>query len=89
MYTFGKEGEGNGNFLDLRCSSVTKAGQLLVCDRNNHRIQIFELNGKFFAKFGTYGSEIGQLSGPISSAFLSHGRIVVTDIDNNRLQILE
>jgi len=89
LYTFGKGGEGDGNFHDLRCLSVTKAGQLLVCDRNNHRIQIFELNGKFFAKFGTYGSEIGQLNGPISSAFLSNGRIVVTDIDNNRIQILE
>ena len=89
LYSFGKKGEGDGEFNSPRCLSVTKEGELLVCDRNNHRIQIFELNGMFLGTFGKNGSEIGQFDGPNSSAFLSDGRIVVTDIDNNRVQILE
>jgi len=50
---------------------------------------MFKLNGTFLGKFGTKGREIGQFNGPLSSAVLSDGRIVVTDIDNNRVQILE
>ena len=39
-------------FNEPRCLSVTKAGHLMVCDTLNHRVQVFELSGKFLAKFG-------------------------------------
>ncbi|CAH3159528.1 unnamed protein product [Pocillopora meandrina] len=48
QYKFGKEGEGNGEFNYPTCLSVNKSGHLMVCDSYNHRIQVFELNGKFF-----------------------------------------
>ena len=89
LYTFGKEGNGNGEFDCPRCLSLTKAGQLVVCDRKNYRIQIFDMSGKSLGKFGTKGSETGQFDGPISSAFLSDGRLVVADVLNDRVQILE
>ena len=61
----------------------------MVCDAGNHRVQVFEQSGKFITKFGTKGSGIGEFNGPVSTAVLSDGRIVVTDFYNNRVQIFE
>ena len=61
----------------------------MVCDKLNHRVQVFELNGKFITKFGTKGSGIGEFNVPVSTAVLADGRIVVSDIYNNRIQIFE
>ena len=61
----------------------------MVCDTNNHRIQVFEVNGKFLGKFGSEGDKIGQLCRPTSTAVLSDGMIIVTDYDNHRVQIFE
>ena len=47
LYKFGKKGSGDGEFNQPRCISVNKAGHLMVCDRGNHRVQVFELSGKF------------------------------------------
>ena len=68
---------------------MNKAGHLLVCDKMNHRIQVFELSGKFIAKFGEKGSDLGQFNEPMSTAVLSDGRIVVSDFSNHRIQIFE
>ena len=32
----------------------------LLVDTNNHRVQVFELSGKFVTKFGGKGSETGE-----------------------------
>ena len=61
----------------------------MVCDVGNNRIQVFELNGKFVGKFGTKGSDLGEFASPRSLAFLSDGRSVVSDWNNNRIQIFE
>ena len=89
LYKFGNEGEGDGEFKDPQCLSVDKAGHLMACDSENHRVQVLEVNGKFITKFGRYRSEIGELSGPTSTAVLTDGRVVVTESDNNRIQIIE
>ena len=89
LYQFGKEGDGDGEFDDVGCLSVDKAGHLMVCDELNHRVQVFELNGKFITKFGTKGSGIGDLNRPTSIAVCSDGRIAVTDRFNHRIQIFE
>ena len=68
---------------------MDKAGHLLVCDSGNYRIQVFELSGKFVAKFGTKGSGMGALNAPVSVAVLSDGKIVVSDFGNSRIQIVE
>ena len=68
---------------------MDKAGHLMVCDTSNHRIQVFDLSGKFVAKFGTKGSGMGELNQPVSAAVLSDGKIVVSDNKNSRIQIFE
>ena len=61
----------------------------MVCDTKTHRIQVFDLNGNFLAKFGNEGSGEGEFNKPVATTVLSDGRIIVTDIDNHRIQIFE
>ena len=61
----------------------------MVCDKNNHRIQVFELSGKFSGMFGIKGGNLGEFNHPTSLAVLSNGQIVVCDAFNHRIQILE
>ena len=61
----------------------------MVCDTDNHRIQVFELNGKFVAKFGTQGNKLGEFNCPFSVAVLSNNQIVVCEWGNHRIQIFE
>ena len=68
---------------------MTQSKHLLVCERYNHRIQVFELDGKFVGKFGTNGSKLGEFNDPFSVAILSNDQIMVSDSKNNRIQIFE
>ena len=84
LYKFGNEGKGGGEFNKPRCLSVDKAGNLMVCDRANDRVQVLELSGKLITTFKlmTGGS-------PVSIAVLSDGRIVVSVFGDNRIQIIK
>ena len=44
LYKFGKKGNADGEYNDPFCLSVDKAGHLLVCYSENHRIQVFDLS---------------------------------------------
>ena len=85
----GKEGNEDGEFIGPRYLSVNREGLLIVCDSENHRVQEFELSGKFVTKFGSEGSERGEFKYPVSTASLSNGRIVVSDGSNHRIQIFD
>ena len=61
----------------------------MVCERDNHRVQVFELSGKFVTKFGKYGRGPGEFNKPTSIAVLSDGRIVVADWLSSRIQIFK
>ena len=61
----------------------------MVCDGGNHWIQVFDLGGKFVAKFGTKGSGMGEFKTPVSAAVVSDGKIVVSELNNSRIQIFE
>ena len=68
---------------------MNNAEQLMVSDTLNHRIQVFDLSGKFVAKFGTEGRRIGEFDGPLSAAVLSDDKTVVSDNGHSRIQIFE
>ena len=76
LYKFGNEGD--GNVLDPRGLSVDKAGHLMVCDSANDKVQILELTGKFIANFELMSDRIREFVGPVSTASLTDGRIVVS-----------
>ena len=88
MCKFGA-GYGDREFKTPVCLSITKAGHLIVCDGGNHRVQVFEISGKFVSKFGSYGSGKGELYVPVSAEVLSDGKIVVSEFFNHRVQVFE
>ena len=61
----------------------------MVCDKENCRIQVFDLSRKFVTKFGRKGSGMGEFNTPVSAAVLSDGKIVVSDFFNHRVQLFE
>ena len=84
LYQFGREGTADGEFGRPMGLAVDKSGRLVVCDNNNHRIQLFQLDGAFCCKFGTKPS----FNMPISVAVLSDGKLVVTQFGGDNVQLL-
>ena len=65
-----------------------KNGNIIVADRSNNRIQIFDNNGKFVHKFGSAGSRNGQFDRPAGvTCDNERGTIIVADKDNHRIQV--
>ncbi|MFH0812980.1 MAG: NHL repeat-containing protein [Pseudomonadota bacterium] len=67
--------------------TVDNSGFVYVADYGNHRIQKFTSEGQFVAKWGTYGSEPGNLNRPVAVACGSSGRVFVSDTFNHRIQV--
>ncbi len=54
---FGRYGEKHGEFSEPWGISFYN-GEIIVSDRNNHRIQIFNKNGDFIRQFGSSGADM-------------------------------
>jgi DNA-binding beta-propeller fold protein YncE len=57
-----------------------------VADTWNHRIQKFDSNGNFIAKWGSLGSGDGEFDSPCGVAVDTQGFVYVADEDNHRIQ---
>jgi sugar lactone lactonase YvrE len=73
--TWGKKGTAPGDFDIPHCLVFDSQGRLLVCDRNNNRIQIFDQDGQFI-------SEMKQYSRPSGIALDKNGMIYVADSES-------
>merc|ERR1711872_1212116 len=51
--TFGSQGAGNGQFNYPWGLCTDALGFIYVCDKENHRVQVFQSDGTFVAKFGS------------------------------------
>ncbi len=67
-------------------------GDIFVADTWNHRIQVFDSEGRFKAKWGSFGQELSpgrggafQLWGPRGLDIDAWGNLVVADTGNHRL----
>ena len=82
--TFGKQGEGKGQFNSPCGITCDIAGSVYVTDRRNHRVQVFTAEGKFLRMFGKHGKGRGELSFPIGIALdLSSKQVYVSETYNN------
>ena len=63
--------------------------QAYVCDMENNRIQVFDLELSFITSFGSKGSGQGQYDWPTDLAFDSQGNIYVSENNSNRVQVLD
>ena len=50
---------------------------------------MFSLDGKFISKFGTHGTEWGQLSHPSDIATDEYGFILVTEYNTHRVSVFD
>ena len=59
-------------------------GFIYVCDKENHRIQVFQSNGSFVRKFGRLGNGTGHFDNPHYVAVSSDNKVYVSDSSNHR-----
>jgi sugar lactone lactonase YvrE len=62
-------------------------GSLYAADWFNHRIQQFASDGSFVREWGNYGPQEGSLIFPRGLLVTSAGDVVVTDSENNRIDV--
>ncbi|XP_005112994.1 tripartite motif-containing protein 2-like [Aplysia californica] len=83
----GRKGRGRGQF-EMPCGvAATRAGDLVVADTENHRVQLFSPDGAFKLKFGEKGTKPEQLCYPIGVAMTTTDNIVVSDSVNAAIKI--
>jgi len=61
---FGSEGSDDGQFDDPSSVACNSRGEIVIVDSENHRIQVFDGNGKFMFKFGSQGNGNGEFDQP-------------------------
>ncbi|CAG0879687.1 unnamed protein product [Cyprideis torosa] len=77
---FGEFGVLEGQFTEPSGVAVNAQNDIIVADTNNHRIQIFDKEGRFKFQFGECGKRDGQLLYPNRVAVVRpSGDIVVTE----------
>ena len=83
LYKFGREGNQNGQ-LNWSCGLLLdSSNNLLVCDKNNNRVQQFSLDGRFT------GKTVTDLPTPVRIATAPDGCIIVTCTAANKVYILK
>ena len=83
------QGKGNGQFTNPRGLVVDSAGNILVSDSGNGRIQKFSPAGVFLNIIGNMGQGPGEFREPNGIAVDSSGNIYVADVGNHRIQKLK
>ena len=67
--------------------AVNERGQIIVADRTECSVSIFNANGGKVKSFGSSGSGPGQMSYPVGVALTATGDILVCDQINHRIQL--
>jgi DNA-binding beta-propeller fold protein YncE len=60
--------------------------KIFVADRDNHRVVVYDQQGKFLYQFGKKGKGTNQFQHPWGLAIDGKGRLLVSDHSNNRIQ---
>ena len=85
---FGSRGSSQCQFLGpFYICTYTDHGKsvIVVSDKHNHRIQLFDVLGKHIRTYGEYGMGEGQLFEPQGVTVDPLGRILVSDCNNSRV----
>jgi sugar lactone lactonase YvrE len=84
--TIGVQSAGAAEVID-NCP-VSNPVSLYVVDKNNDRVQVFDLHGKFLYQYGAgHGSGDGQFVEAYGIHFDSNNQAMITDSGNARVQI--
>jgi tripartite motif-containing protein 71 len=88
----GKRGRGDGEFFHPQAVCTDEDDHIYVADTNNHRIQVFNVDGSFLYKFGKEGSQAGKFNDPMAICMGSGEHrdcIVIADYWNERVVIVK
>jgi DNA-binding beta-propeller fold protein YncE len=81
---WGEYGSGDGQ-LNSPMRLNIRGNALLVADRDNDRVQMFDLNGRFLRKFGTQGYGRDNLRNTFEADFDADGNVYIADFANGRI----
>ena len=85
---FGETGIKDGQFQCPQGLAMSKCGRLYICDRNNHRIQVYNTENKKERFCYTYGQEKGLFNHPTDIALnKEEDKLFITDTDNHKVQV--
>ena len=87
VLSFGKEGSGDGMFKYPLGVAVSDRDEIVVADKHNHRVQVFDSNGTFLRSFGHKGENAGEVNRPFGIAIDKDRNILVSEFYNHRVQI--
>ena len=84
----GEKGKKEGEFDDPRGLTLYD-NEVYVCDSDNNRIQIFDLDLNFIRSIGSRGEGKGEFIKPLDIKFDTDGNMYVADWSNNgRVQVM-
>ena len=81
----GQRGSKEGEFKDPRGVTLYD-NQVYVCDRENHHIQVFDLDLNFIR---SHGKGRGEFNAPFDVKFDSGGNMYVAEYGNRRVQVMD
>jgi len=81
-------GSGPGQFKGIAGIAVDCVGNVIVSDKGNHRIQIFNPDFTEVRIIGNRGDAYGEFKNPTGLAVDCNGNIFVCDTGNNRIQVI-
>ncbi len=84
--TLAGAGSGDGQLVSPLGAAVDPVGNVYVADNGNERIQKFDGNGGFIAKWGVQGSGPGEMNWPSDVSVAPDGSVYNTDTTNHRVQ---
>lgn len=87
LFEFGREGENDGQLCRPWGVCCSREGYILVANRSNNRIEVYNKNGQFRHNFGTSGKLNGQFDRPASVVCDRMNRAIIADKDNHRIQL--
>eukprot|EP00058_Branchiostoma_floridae_P003903 XP_002589391.1 hypothetical protein BRAFLDRAFT_77833 [Branchiostoma floridae] len=76
----GGQGQGEGQFNQPYFVCVDKEDNIIVADKSNNRVQVFDKDLNFRHKFGQYGRQPQDMMGPHGVSADSRGNIVLANL---------
>jgi len=83
---WGGYGSEEGQFNYPKGIAVDAHGNVYVADSYNHRVQVFDAEGRFLRQWGSQGNAPGQFQEPWGIAVDGEGNVYVADTWNHRIQ---
>ena len=87
--SWGRLGDKPGEFSRAEGLGIDAHDNIYVADSCNHRIQVFDSEGRFLRQYGRAGTGLGEFSYPYDVRIDAAGLQFVCEFGNSRIQILD